>query len=100
MFTFAKGPLPNDVTHIVKLFGSYQWNMGLTTGLGLNFNSGTPITQLGDIPYYGDHERVLTPRGSLGRTDKRFNLDVHADYGINLGGGAQRITFGLDVFNL
>jgi len=97
-FTFDEGPLPNDVKHNFKLFGSYQWAMGLNTGVGLNFNTGTPINNLGAIPIYGDSERVVEPRGSRGRTDNIMTFDVHADWGMDLGPG--RFAFGIDVFNL
>lgn len=99
-FTYAEGPLTNDVLHIVKVFSSYQWNNGLTTGVGINFATGTPITELGAIPFYGSQERALSPRGGVGRTDNIFNFDVHADYMLNLGGGDQRLGLGFDAFNI
>lgn len=99
-FTYAHGPLTNDVRHIVKVFSSYHWNNGLTTGLGMNFYTGTPITELGAIPFYGSQERLLSPRGGFGRTDNIFDLDLHADYMLNLGGGSQKLALGMDVFNI
>lgn len=97
-YSFAKGPLPNDNRHIVKVFGSYQWENRLNTGLGFNFSTGIPITELGAIPFYGNDERLLTARGALGRTDNIATLDLHADYPLNIGNGS--INFGVDVFNL
>lgn len=98
-FTFDQGPLPNDTRHQVKLFGSYQWAMGLTTGFGVNYRTGTPIVELGAIPFYGSSERLLSPRDSqFGRTDNIASLDVHADYGFDVGAG--RISVGFDAFNV
>jgi hypothetical protein len=99
-FTYEEGPLPNDIRHSMKLFASYQWDMGLNTGLSFTFSGGRPITELGAIPRYGNNERLLTPRGALGRTDSIVTLDLHADYAIRISKGGQRISLGLDVFNL
>ena len=63
-YTFDSGPLPNDVTHAVKLFGSYNWNLGWSAGMAFNYASGRPLTELGAIPYYGSQERLLSPRGA------------------------------------
>ena len=82
------------------MFGSYNMDNGLTLGAGLNFNTGTPITQLGAIPFYGSTERVLTPRGSEGRLDSVTTFDIHADYALKLGGGSHAVQLGLDIFNL
>jgi hypothetical protein len=97
-YTFSRGILPNDVNNMVKVFASYRFGFGLNTGLGVNAAAGTPMSKLGDIPGYGTEERVLEPRGSLGRTPSIYTFDIHADYGINAGPG--QLTFGLDVFNL
>jgi hypothetical protein len=97
-FTFAEGGLPNEQKHNIKIFPSYTFDMGLNLGAGLNFNTGTPMQEMGAIPIYGEVERVLTPRGSLGRTDSITTFDVHADYGFNLGGGV--LSFGFDMFNM
>jgi len=99
-FTYDEGPLPNDQKHMIKIYGSYQWGMGLNTGMAFNWHSGNPVTKLGAIPFYGSSERLLTTRGALGRTDSLTTLDLHADYGFNLGGGDSRLTLAVDVFNI
>jgi len=99
-YTYSTGILPNDQKHIIRVFGSYNWDNGLNVGMGLNTVTGNPITQLGAIPFYGSQERILTPRGSEGRTDTITTFDIHADYGLKLGGGKNVVTLGLDVFNL
>src|SRR5262249_48286988 len=46
----ADGPLSNDRTHQAKLYGSYHWPLGLTTGFSAQYLSGTPISKLGSFP--------------------------------------------------
>jgi hypothetical protein len=97
--TFESGPLPNDVRHAVKLFASYDFELGLNTGLAFNYSSGRPLTELGAVPFYGSRERVITPRGSFGLGDDIVTLDVRAEYELRLG-GSRAISFGVDVFNV
>ena len=97
-YTFDKGPLPNDVEHAVKLFGSYHWDLGWSAGMAFNDASGRPITELGAIPYYDSQERLLSPRGARGRLGSITTLDLRAEYDLRLG-GAQTIALGVDVFN-
>jgi len=98
-FTFAEGNLPNDIRNQFKAFGSYLWK-DLATGFGLNVCTGFPMTELGSIPFYGDSERLLGPRGGLGRSDTIATFDVHADYPIPLGTEDLRLVVGIDAFNL
>ena len=95
-FTWAEGPLSNDIRHMVKLSGSYQVRSNLNTGVAFYFQTGRPITAIvnGD---YGDF--LFGPRGDLGRTDSVTSVDLHADYGIPVF-REQQITVGLDIFNV
>jgi len=98
-YTYEKGPLPNDIAHAAKLFGSYRWDLGWSAGLAFNYASGRPITELGAIPLYQlGRERLLTSRGALGRTDDIATVDLRAEYDFRLGGG-HTIAVGVDVFN-
>jgi len=102
------GPLPLDRPHVVKVFGNYTFNMGLNLGLGLTMNSGKPLTALASNPNYTNGGEIpMTPRGDgfqtvdgfRTRTPFEYNTDVHADYGIHLGGN-RRIVVLADVFNV
>ena len=96
-FTWAEGPLPNDIRHMVKLFGSYQLLSNLNTGVAFYFQTGRPITALINVVDYGDF--LLSPRGELGRTDSVTSVDIHADYAIPIF-RKQQISVGLDIFNV
>lgn len=95
----AYGPLPNDRPHQAKLYGSYTWPFRLVTGILTQYVSGTPISQLGSDAFYGPNERFVTPRGTAGRTDGLFQLDLHFAYGLPIG---QLLTATLiaDLFNV
>ena len=67
--------------------------------MAFNYASGRPITELGAIPYYGSEERLLSPRGALGRIDSITTLDLRAAYDLRLG-GSQTIVLGVDIFNV
>ncbi|MEM7483291.1 MAG: TonB-dependent receptor [Acidobacteriota bacterium] len=95
----AFGPLPNDREHQVKLYGSYLWPFKLITGFYGQWLSGTPISQLGAHPVYGNSERFVTPRGSFGTTPDVWNLDLHVEYPITLSSGLDLKLVG-DVFNV
>lgn len=96
-FTWAEGPLPNDIRHMVKLFGSYQLLSNLNTGVAFYFQTGRPITRLVDVVDYGIF--LLSPRGDLGRTDSVTSVDVHADYAIPIF-RKQQVSVGMDIFNV
>ena len=90
----ANGLLPDDRTHQAKLYGSYQWSFGVTSGLVARYLSGTPVSKLGS---FGG--RFITPRGSAGRTPDLFTLDLHLGYTLRFGTALSVSLFG-DLFNL
>jgi hypothetical protein len=99
--TYDEGPLPNEVEHTVKLFGSYRWASGWNAGLAFGYASGRPITELGAMPWSVaaySRERVLSPRGAFGRTDSITTLDLRAVYDLRLGAD-QTLSLGVDIFN-
>jgi hypothetical protein len=100
------GVLPNDRTHQIKLFGTYQWQ-DLNLGLGVLGGTGRSFTNLAANPNYDNSGEIpLTIRGGgiqtvdgqLERAPMDFSLDLHADYGLRFGG--QKLVLLADVFNL
>jgi hypothetical protein len=49
---FDSGPLNTDKPHVLKLYGSYQWNNGFTAGASVNWAKGTPRTSMLAHPNY------------------------------------------------
>jgi hypothetical protein len=97
----AKGLLPNDRTHVLKLFGAYRFPFGLDVGAFFSFQSGTPLNEFGANQTHPWEFVFLRPRGSAGRTPSIWNLDLHLSY--NLPGmdrlpGRYRLI--LDAFHL
>ena len=95
----AFGLLPNDREYQFKLYGSYVWPIRLTTGFYFQYLDGTPISQLGGHPVYGDDERFVTPRGSFGRTPDVWSLDLSIQYPITFGSGID-LQLVADIFNV
>jgi hypothetical protein len=115
----AKGYLPNDRRHVVKVFGNYQladeWRLGGSAVV----SSGRPVSCIGFVPptvpdfdgsgqytsassYYcikdPNKAAVLVQRGSAGRTPWTTNFDLSIDY---LPQWAQKkLTLQVAVFNL
>jgi len=103
----GNGPLPNDRRHQGKLFGNYQFGFGANVGVGVQIQSGAPLTALAANPVYDSPGEIPeTPRGAGMQTEQGFrtrtpvqmNFDVHGDYGIRL--GARRLVVLADAFNL
>jgi len=106
--SLGEGPLPLDRPHAVKVFGNYQFDMGLSLAMGLTGTSGKPLTALAGHPNYGNGGEIpLTPRGEgfetidgfKTRTPAEWQLDLQASYSMNLGGN-QRVTLIADAFNV
>jgi outer membrane receptor protein involved in Fe transport len=98
----TSGSLANDRSHQAKLYGSYQWSFGLTSGLVAQYLSGTPISKRGTFstrPFFSRGLRFITPRGSAGRTPDLFTLDLHLGYTLRIGGPLSVSVFG-DLFNV
>ena len=112
----AKGYLPNDRRHQVKLFGVFAVNENVKVGFNLNSTSGRPLSRIGFVPsttpgdallytsassyYYLDPTgtTVLGQRGDQGRTPWTHTLDVQAAYTKKI--NANTLTFQVGVFNL
>ena len=106
--TLGEGPLPLDRPHQIKVFGNYQFPMGLNVGTGISLSSGKPLTALAAHPVYGNAGEIPEgPRGSgfetidgfLTRTPFTYTAAAHVDYGMKIS-KAQRLVVLADVFNL
>jgi hypothetical protein len=98
-----EGPLPGDIPHQLKAFGSYTWDINsrfnVTAGAAVNAKSGTPINYLGAHPDYGPGEGFVLPRGSAGRTPFNTTVDVKAQLGYTISPPYAVKVF-TDIFNL
>jgi Carboxypeptidase regulatory-like domain len=73
------GLLPNDRTHVLKFFGAYQFDFGVTTGTSLVWESGTPLSEYGGL-FFRPYWSFLQPRGSVGRTPAIWDLNLRFTY--------------------
>jgi Carboxypeptidase regulatory-like domain/TonB dependent receptor len=75
------GPLSNDIAHTVKLYVAKEFVilpvLSVTTGAGLNANSGIPIDYLGAHEIYGPSQAYILERGSGGRLPWVTTFDAH-----------------------
>ncbi|MFI2811459.1 MULTISPECIES: TonB-dependent receptor [Microbulbifer] len=103
------GNLPNDRRHTLKAFGTYQFDMGLRLGGNFMWQTGRPKNCFGVHPTdvfaqaYGAEsfycQGELQPRGSQGRTDTYWNLDLNAQYPVQFANN-QELMLSFDVFNV
>jgi len=118
----ADGPLPNDRTHVIKMFGNYNFTDEFSVGGNVLIMSGRPISCLGFVDlqdprltpedrgqlaaysgssfYCADENNVQTlrNRGDFGRTDWTYTVDMQLGYRPARFGG--NIGFYLDIQNL
>jgi hypothetical protein len=80
------GLLPNDRTHVLKLFGVRRLAFGLTVGAIFTWQSGTPLNELGATTLPA-HFVNLRPRGTVGRTPPLRDLSLRFTYHIPAGRG-------------
>ncbi len=96
----ANGRLANDRPHQLKVTGFHTLPLGLSVGVNAYYRSGIPKDKLGSfaliqgapVPLY------LEPRGSQGREPADWDLDLHLDYPVKVGGF--RVGLIADVFRL
>ena len=82
------GLLPNDRTHVFKLFGTGRLPFGLTVGAFFTWQTGTPLSELGATPLPA-HFVNLRPRGTVGRTPPLRDLSLRLMYAILAGRGLE-----------
>ncbi len=92
------GLLPNDRTHVLKLYGSYSFPWGLDLSGNFQLQSGTPISKLGADDAYGINEGFCAQRGTAGRTPTTWTIDVGARYHFKL--WKSDLGFRVDILNL
>ena len=105
--TAGEGPLPLDRTHDVKLFGTYGFPMGLNLSIGLEAESGAPLTAFAAHPVYDTGGEIpLTVRGAGFQTSDGFRTrtawtkPVNAGASYNVKAGGRNILLTADVFNV
>lgn len=78
----STGLLPNDRTHVFKVFGSYRVDFGLTAGAYFTWQSGTPLSEFGvaNADFGAFNPAFLVERGSAGRTPAIWDLGLRFTY--------------------
>lgn len=104
----AMGDLPNDRRHSVKMFGSYQLTDNFNVGANFSWQTGKPKSAFGHHPTdvfaqaYGSESffkaGVPAPRGSEGRTDSVWYVDLTASYDVQF--ESFDVNFRADIFNI
>ncbi|SFR44579.1 TonB-dependent Receptor Plug Domain [Pseudidiomarina maritima] len=104
----AYGNLPNDRRHMLKVQSAYQFTEALTLGANFRWETGRPLSAFGlhgtDVfaSWYGAESFYkggeLVPRGSVGRTDNNWSLDLTARYELNV--NDIPVVLRADVFNV
>jgi Carboxypeptidase regulatory-like domain/TonB dependent receptor-like, beta-barrel len=103
----GNGPLPLDRTHDVKAYGTYAFDMGLNVSVGLEVQSGAPLTAFAAHPVYdAGGEIPLTVRGAGFQTSDGFRtrtpwtkpINAGASYNVKVGG--RNLLLIADVFNV
>ncbi|MFL6547993.1 MAG: carboxypeptidase regulatory-like domain-containing protein [Povalibacter sp.] len=107
LMTYANGYLPNDRRHTIKLLGAYQITPEFTVSTNLLAQSGRPMNCVGvdqtvDDAFHYDASYFYcngtpAPRGSIGRTGFRFDLDLGLSYAPTWAPG---LALQAQVFNL
>ena len=101
------GPLPLDRTHDIKAYGTYAFGMGLRLSVGVELESGAPLTALAAHPVYNTGGEIpLTPRGAGFQTSDGFQtrtpwikpVNAGASYRRKLAGGDLILV--VDAFNI
>jgi hypothetical protein len=99
----ANGPLPDDHTHSIKLFGAKDFqipgNQVVTTGLAFRAESGGPTSYLGAHPIYGPDNVYILQAGSGTRLPWLYTVDLKLAYGVRVA-KSETISLTMDIFNL
>jgi hypothetical protein len=81
----AYGNLTLDRRNQAKLQTAYFFPFGLTMSLSGYWENGTPLSRLGWWDAYSQAELFLSTRGTNGHTPDLYEMDLQADYGLQLG---------------
>jgi hypothetical protein len=97
------GPLPGDMPHAFKFYGSYAFDFGpklqANAGTALRITSGVPVNYLIAHPDYGPGNGYGLPRGSAGRTPTVTNLDLKGGLTYTIT-PPYKVQFTVDIFNI
>ena len=74
------GLMPNDRTHVFKLFGSYDFDFGVKAGAFFTWQTGTPLNEFGGSSLGFGRPIFLVERGSAGRTPNLWDLNWRFTY--------------------
>jgi hypothetical protein len=91
------GLLPTDRPHVIKLYGSYQFDFGTNVGLNFYGGSGTPYSEQVQSVYR--YPILVEGRGSNGRAPFLNQTDLFISHEVKLG-GAKRLRFEFNALNL
>jgi hypothetical protein len=101
------GPLPLDRTHDVKVYSTYGVRTGLHLSVGLELESGAPLTAFAAYPVYGGPGEIpLSVRGEGFATSEGFRTRTPWTSPVNAGVsysrklGSRTVTVLGDVFNV
>jgi hypothetical protein len=81
----AYGNLTLDRRSQAKLQAAYVFPFGLTFSASGFYQTGTPLSRVGWWNGYAGPELFITPRGTEGRSPNTYEVDLQADYGLQLG---------------
>jgi hypothetical protein len=81
----AYGNLTLDRRNQAKLQAAYFLPFGLTMSVSGFWENGTPLSRLGWWDAYSQAELFLSTRGTNGHTPDLYEMDLQADYGLQLG---------------
>jgi hypothetical protein len=95
----SSGLMPNDHTHVFKLSTACETGFGLTSGVFLTFESGSPVNELAAGPWGPLRPAFVVPRGSAGRTPALWNLDLRLTYALRRASGP-RTQIQADVLHI
>jgi hypothetical protein len=97
------GPLPGDITHVVKAFGAKEFvlngTFSIVLGLAYNGHSGTPLSYLASHPLYGPGESFVLPRGAAGRTPWVHSIDGKLAGVVKIN-KSNSVQLSVDIFNM
>jgi hypothetical protein len=96
-----EGLLPNDRTHVFKFSSWYHFDFGLSAGVFIIWQSGTPLNEFGGLYLVQPWQILLVPRGSAGRTPVIFDLNLRFTYDFSrILPQLKRTRLVLDIFHV
>lgn len=91
----SNGPLPSDRPHYLKVYGSYSFPFGVTTGLVFNAMSGTPTSTEWNMDYAG---YMPFGRADQKRAPTLMFANFYVEYNLKL--GKNNLNISVNVENI